>query len=240
MTIDVNRFKIENGQLFIDGVLTTIPSIAYFVSVEGSGERGGVLFAIDNLSRPVAVKIWMQTINYSDNTSKEGLKEATKLASLEHPNILQVFYADVLNNKRFYSVMKRLEGPTLENYLRDTRLLEERYPLWFDIARAINHAHRNAIYHGDLHIGNIAVENGRAKVFDFGVSTSEANASTLQQEECRQLKQVVKELFPELDQQVLIPINPITQKPYTPEIVLCQLVAWICWEGEYLASQAGI
>jgi serine/threonine protein kinase len=232
MGVDKNRFKIQDDKLFIDGVLTTIPNISSFVSIKDAGERGVVLFAIDNLSRPVAVKVWMQSSDYSEDAYKEGLKEATKLANLEHPNILQVLYAGADSNKRFYSVMKRLDGPTLRDYLLSIRPLEERYTLWFDVARAINYAHNKGIYHGDLHLGNIAVENGRAKVFDFGASMSELNSSILQQNECGQLECAVTTLLPEFDMSVLL---PITANLYSPELMLSRLVAWITWEGRYLA-----
>jgi len=230
MTIDKNRFKIQNGKLFIDGMLTSVPSISSFVSIKGAGEKGVVFFAVDNLSRPVAVKIWMQSSDYSEDAYKEGLKEATRLASLEHPNILQVLYAGADNHKRFYSVMKRLEGQTLREYLRNARSLEDRYILWFDIARAMSFAHERGIYHGDLHLGNMSVENGRAKVFDFGASMS--TRSFFREIEGSQLEHLAKILFPEFDDEVLC---TVPTSLYCSEFRLCQLVAWITLEGHYLA-----
>jgi len=201
---------------------------------EGAGERGVVFFAVDILSRPVAVKLWMLSSDYSEDAYKEGSKEATKLASLRHPNILEVLYAGMDSNKRFYSVMRRLEGPTLGEYLQNARPLEDRYILWYDIARAMNYAYTKDTYHGDLHEGKIAVEGGRAKVFDFGTSVTMVNRSLLQQNDCGRLKKLARELFPEWDEGILLPINPMTQSPYSADLVLCQLVAWTTWEGEYL------
>ena len=68
------------------------------------------------LGRPVAVKILHSHLAENENALSRFRAEAQLVASLRHPNIVQVFDFDVVEGRPFI-VMELLSGMPLDNYL---------------------------------------------------------------------------------------------------------------------------
>ncbi|MEM4725078.1 MAG: serine/threonine-protein kinase, partial [Candidatus Hadarchaeum sp.] len=112
------------------------------------------------LNRPVAVKVLMSHLSQDDNLLNRFTAEAQAVAALRHPNIVQVFDFDVIDD-RPYIVMELLDGPSLKDYLRDLRKAGGRLPertiarLIASLASALDYAHARRIVHRDIKPANV-------------------------------------------------------------------------------------
>src|SRR6516225_7796826 len=128
----------------------------------GSGGMGEVYRARDpRMGRDVAIKVSAE--RFSDRFERE----VRAVASLNHPNICQVY--DVGLN---YLVMELVEGPTLAERIKGGPLpLDEALPIARQIADALEAAHEKGIVHRDLKPANIKITpDGVVKVLDFGLA----------------------------------------------------------------------
>jgi eukaryotic-like serine/threonine-protein kinase len=128
----------------------------------GAGGMGEVYRARDTrLGRDVAVKV--SAAQFTERFERE----ARAIASLNHPNICQLY--DVGPN---YLVMELVEGPTLAERIKEGAIpLAEALPIASEIADALEAAHEKGIYHRDLKPGNIKIKpDGSVKVLDFGLA----------------------------------------------------------------------
>jgi len=135
------------------------------VSVIGAGGMGEVWKARDTrLDRVVAVK------KLKDEHSKRFEQEARAIASLNHPNICQLY--DIGPD---YLVMEYIDGQALQSPLPPDKAV----PLAIQISSALEAAHRRGIIHRDLKPANIMVTvDGTAKLLDFGLATPVTGADT--------------------------------------------------------------
>ncbi|HEX7942821.1 MAG TPA: serine/threonine-protein kinase, partial [Gemmatimonadaceae bacterium] len=102
----------------------------------------------------------------------ELLHEPRLLATLNHPNIVNVVTAEKQDNV-FFIVMEYVPGETLESMIARKGPLE--MPIALDytcqICNALDHAHRAGVLHRDLRPSNVLVsDSGLLKVADFGTS----------------------------------------------------------------------
>jgi eukaryotic-like serine/threonine-protein kinase len=139
------------------------------LSTLGSGGFGTVYLAEDTwIDKKVAIKVpHKQQLDFS-----ELVKEPRLLASLNHPNIVNVVTAEKLEDV-FFIVMEYVPGETLEAVIRREGPLElpRVLDLTCQICNAVDHAHRNGILHRDLRPGNMLISTqGLLKVTDFGTS----------------------------------------------------------------------
>src|SRR5215471_7946767 len=123
----------------------------------GAGGMGEVWKALDTrLDRIVAIK------RLNPEHRKRFEQEAKIIASLNHPNICQLY--DVGAD---YLVMEYIEGKPLRGPLD----VEEAQRLAMQIASALSEAHRRGILHRDLKPANIMItSHGSAKLLDFGLA----------------------------------------------------------------------
>jgi serine/threonine protein kinase len=131
----------------------------------GAGGMGEVYKARDTrLKRDVAIKIC--SAHFSDRFARE----ARVIASLNHPNICQLY--DVGPN---YLVMELVEGENLSGPLPvETALNYAR-----QIADALEAAHEKGIVHRDLKPGNVKITPaGVVKVLDFGLAKAVEKPAT--------------------------------------------------------------
>lgn len=109
----------------------------------------------------------------SYNYSRKFKKEAQKLASMDHPNIIRVTDSFV-GNGTFYYAMEYIEGQNLKDYLEVNALSEsEAISIIKDIANALIYMHEEKhMLHLDLKPGNIMrrKSDGHIYLIDFGLS----------------------------------------------------------------------
>jgi serine/threonine protein kinase len=95
--------------------------------------------------------------------------EASRLASLEHPNLGRVYDLDVHDGRPFL-VREYVPGDTLEDRRQEAAATPARTAaLLADAARAVAYAHRRGVVH--LHLSPRAVrfdDEGKARLVDFG------------------------------------------------------------------------
>src|SRR5713226_5504635 len=112
-----------------------------------------------DLGREVAIKTSAQLF------SERFEREAKLISSLNHPNICTLH--DVGPD---YLVMELVEGPTLDERIKQGRLpVEEALDIARQIGLALEEAHGKLVVHRDLKPGNIKIRpDGVVKVLDFG------------------------------------------------------------------------
>ncbi len=143
----------------------------YYLEAElGRGGMGIVYRARDTLlQRDVAVKVLWASALGSQGRARL-LREAQAAASLNHPNIINIYDAGDANNVP-YIVMELLDGESL--YEHRPQDLETTLDILRQICDALDHAHARGIIHRDLKPENIIVTSqGVAKLTDFGLSRS--------------------------------------------------------------------
>ncbi|MBZ5607139.1 MAG: protein kinase [Acidobacteriia bacterium] len=129
----------------------------------GEGGMGEVYRAVDTkLDREVALKILPAAFAADADRMARFEREAKVLASLNHPNIAQIYGVE-----ERALVMELVEGETLKGPLPlDTALNYAR-----QIADALEAAHDKGIIHRDLKPANVKVTpQGVVKVLDFGLA----------------------------------------------------------------------
>ena len=98
-------------------------------------------------------------------------REAEVLASLNHPNIAQVYGLEKSSGVRAL-VMELVEGPTLADRVAQGAIpIDQALPIATQIGKALEAAHERGIIHRDLKPANIKVRSdGTVKVLDFGLA----------------------------------------------------------------------
>jgi serine/threonine protein kinase len=128
------------------------------------------------LNRYVAIKVLRSDLVEDGEFLARFEREARAVASLRHPNIIQVHDFDVQGDV-YYMVMELLEGDSLKVRLNDYRARGERMPLGetsrilLDVLDGLHYAHSEGMVHRDIKPGNIMLtKRGRAVLTDFGIA----------------------------------------------------------------------
>jgi serine/threonine protein kinase len=151
----------------------------------GSGGMGAVYKGIDlNLKRSVAIKVLKPELSADQKFISTFLYEAEITASLNHPNIVQV-YAFGEHNGQYYLVMENISGGSLDdrivNFGGVTEL--EGIEIGIAVAAGLKFAHERGLIHRDIKPGNILFGNNNLpKVVDFGLSLSKDTADKFEGE----------------------------------------------------------
>src|SRR5215467_11578052 len=149
----------------------------------GEGGMGVVFRALDTkLQRDVALKLLPDHFADDPERLARFQREAQVLASLNHPNIAQIYGLEESDNTRCI-VMELVEGETLQERLKRGPIpIDEALPIVKQLAEALEAAHRRGIIHRDLKPANITLSrDGKVKVLDFGLAKAlqEQQASNL-------------------------------------------------------------
>jgi serine/threonine protein kinase len=151
-------------------------SLGRYTIIEPLGEGGmaTVYKAFDTrLERTVAIK-FIRRDAFSPEILGQVLKrfdrEAKILASLTHPNIVNVIdYGEFEESP--YLVMPFLPGGTLKKYLGVPMPYQDAVRWLKPIADALAFAHQKGIIHRDIKPGNILItETGQPMLADFGIA----------------------------------------------------------------------
>jgi serine/threonine protein kinase len=129
------------------------------------------------LERYVAIKVIHEQLAAGDEKFlKRFQREAKAVASLRHPNIVQVFDFGTEDDVA-YMVMEYLEGTTLKAELKalaerdETIPLEEAQRIFQAVASAVEHAHRQGMVHRDIKPANVMLTaKGDVFLTDFGIA----------------------------------------------------------------------
>ncbi len=138
----------------------------------GAGGMGEVYRARDtNLGRQVAIKVLPTALADDADRLARFEREARTLASLNHPNIAQIYGLERSGSTQAL-VMELVEGPTLADRLAGGPIpVAEALAIAGQIAEAMDAAHEKGIIHRDLKPANIKVTlDDRVKVLDFGLA----------------------------------------------------------------------
>jgi len=138
----------------------------------GSGGMGEVWRATDtSLKRDVALKVLPEAFVSDPDRLARFQREAEILASLNHPNIAQVYGLERAEGQTAI-VMELVEGPTLADRIEAGPLPpSDAIDVALQIAAALEAAHEQGIVHRDLKPANVKLkESGAVKVLDFGIA----------------------------------------------------------------------
>jgi tRNA A-37 threonylcarbamoyl transferase component Bud32 len=129
------------------------------------------------LERSVAIKVIHKQLAVDDEKFlKRFQREAKAVATLRHPNIVQVFDFGTEGDVS-YMVMEYLEGTTLKAELDvlaekdETMPLEEAQRIFQAVASALEYAHRQGMVHRDIKPANVMLTTkGDVILTDFGIA----------------------------------------------------------------------
>jgi serine/threonine protein kinase len=162
-------------------------------SLLGAGGMGEVYRARDTrLGRDVAIKIVPEAFVADRERLARFEREARLLASLNHPNIAQIYGLEGQEGREGqerpnapFIVMELVAGDTLADRIhhpdpRGERLsIAESLKIARQIIDALETAHERGLVHRDLKPANIKITpDGAVKVLDFGLSKAETEVKT--------------------------------------------------------------
>ncbi len=121
--------------------------------------------------REVIIKMMPIDLNFDHNQALFA-HEKEILASLIHPNIVQLYDSGTTSAGQPYFVMELVKGTDIVSYCQNKRLsLSARLKLFSQVLNAIQYAHQHLVIHGDIKPSNIMVnEDGEVKLLDFGIA----------------------------------------------------------------------
>jgi serine/threonine protein kinase len=137
----------------------------------GRGGMGTVYLATDDLlQREVAVKVSNSPVSTGDLEARLR-QEARVLARLEHPGIVPVHDAGVLEDGRLFYVMKRVRGDTLAASAEALTVEARALSVFERVVDAVAFAHARGVVHRDLKPSNVMLGSfGEVLVLDWGVA----------------------------------------------------------------------
>jgi serine/threonine protein kinase len=154
------------------------------LEVLGQGGMGVVYKARQqSLNRLVALKLLNSQLASSEEFSKRFDREAKILASLNHPNVVQV-HDFGREDGLLYIVMEHVDGSTLEDLMKKKRPAD--LPKFLaavrDIARGLQRVHEAGLVHRDIKPSNLLLaKDGTAKISDFGLAVETEEVQKLTQ-----------------------------------------------------------
>lgn len=175
--------EVFTGEMLVSGKIGR-----YKIEGElGRGAMGIVYKAHDpHIDRFVALKV-LQAIPgpHAKELEQRFRREAQVAGTLDHPNIVQVYDADVAQGQ-WYIVMEYLEGKSLAEViaLEGPQSLNRVKDIVVQICNALAYAHEQHVIHRDIKPSNIMIlGNDRVKVADFGLASIASEASLTRTED---------------------------------------------------------
>jgi serine/threonine-protein kinase len=143
----------------------------------GEGGMGEVWLAEHALlKRPCAVKFIRPDLAAHPATAARFAREVQAVTALSHVNTVRVYDYGRTDDGAFYYVMEYLDGPTLEQLVRDGGPLPPGRVVYLlrQVCGALAEAHTAGLVHRDLKPGNVIIaalggQRDVAKLLDFGL-----------------------------------------------------------------------
>lgn len=155
------------------------------ISSIGKGGMGEVLLAYDTIcGRKIALKKIRKDLLTLGNIQNRFLKEARITCQLTHPAIIPIYNIHKDQELAYYT-MPFVEGETLKQILRKTRLQEKKgerldhvggsipalIRIFITICQAVGYAHSKGVLHRDLKPENIIIgKYGEVMILDWGLA----------------------------------------------------------------------
>ncbi|MEJ2680893.1 MAG: protein kinase, partial [Gammaproteobacteria bacterium] len=141
-----------------NNVNTAIDGYSDFLKI--TEERGYALYrAYDEAHhRQVVLRVFKRNLHDEQTLRQACADELRALMRLIHPNIVStVGYG--LWRHNLYAVNVQTQGLSLQQWVREERLQwVDKYQIAIELLRAMQHAHRNQIIHGDIHATHVIVD----------------------------------------------------------------------------------
>ena len=152
------------------------------ISELGRGGMGVVYKAHeDSLNRFVALKVLGKHLSEDESFVERFKREAQSAASLNHPNIVQVYAIDEFEGQHYFA-MEYVQGTSIQQMIKSQGSLDAVAAgrLILQAASGLGAAHGRGIVHRDIKPANLMVdERGLVKITDFGLALLAAGTTRL-------------------------------------------------------------
>lgn len=139
----------------------------------GKGAMATVYLAEQlSLHRSVAIKVLDASLVEDPHVQSQFQQESLLVASLNHPNIIQVIDQGESDCGQPYFIMQYVKSVNLSAVLsRSDVAITRKLDIVMQICKALSYAHRNGVVHRDIKPANILVDyEGHVRVVDFGIA----------------------------------------------------------------------
>jgi len=171
----LERPAIEHAGYLLEDTAALPARVGHYAITRKLGEGGmGVVYAAHDgrLERTVALKT-MPALANDEAARKRFWREARAAASVNHPNICQI-YEIVEDEGELFIAMELLEGESLAERLRCGPLsVSETVRVGFGVLAALSALHARGIVHRDLKPTNVFLTPHGVKLLDFGLAGPE-------------------------------------------------------------------
>ncbi len=139
----------------------------------GGGSQADVYIAEqESVDRKVALKLLLPNPSNDRSFVERFRKEAIHTAGLEHAHIVPV-YDTGMHEGRPWIAMRLIKGGSLADLLEERTCLEldEVLEIGLQMAKALDHAHRNGLVHRDVKPANVLMDTSEnVYLADFGIA----------------------------------------------------------------------
>lgn len=148
-----------------------LPARYRLIDIVGRGGMGVVWRARDSvLERDVAVKVLAEHID-GESFTRRIEQEARILARLEHPGIVAVHDAGMLDDGRGWYAMRLVQGERLDRAATQFLTLGDVVRVMLRVIDTVAFAHAQGVVHRDLTPGNVMLgPYGEVLILDWGVA----------------------------------------------------------------------
>jgi YVTN family beta-propeller protein len=144
------------------------------LGIAGRGGMGVVYRALQlDLDRPVALKLIAPQLAEDPDFRQRFVRESRAAASIDHPNVIPIYYTGESDDGALYIAMRYVEGSDLRTLVRAEHRLDpaRAAQIVAQVGSALDAAHARGIVHRDVKPANVLLgANDHAYLTDFGLT----------------------------------------------------------------------